>query len=304
MMPLTVQILINHFRLFSRHLVCFGMLFFCAASAQADVLLLVHGYLGNAYSWQAPNILPALQKQGYQHVGILGYSPTGMLVQTLDEASGNSVYSANLPSQAPVSIQADWLNTYLSYIAEQHPKQAVIVIAHSAGGVVARMTLVRHQPAQVKWLITIASPHQGTSRAYQALAATDNRGWFGGVKSWLVRREIGNSLYHTLRQSRGVLLDLAPPRPGNLLFWLNQQPHPAIRYTSIIRLGTQQTPGDPIVPAFSQDLCLIPQIARHAERYLSQQGHLLTPGDGKLLLGLLRDSAQPKALTRACVIAH
>lgn len=266
--------------------------------AWSHVVVLVHGYLGNAYSWQSPGIVQSLQQAGYRHIAIMGYSPTGVLIQPLDKAAQKMVYSVNLPSQAPVLIQSDWLNAYLKHIAEQHPDQPITLVGHSAGGVVARATLVRYQPARVRWLITIASPHQGTDRAYQALAATQSGGWFG-FKRWLVRREIGHHLYGTLQQSRGVLLDLAPPRPGNLLFWLNRQPHSAIRYTSIIRLGTPQAPGDPIVPPFSQDLCLIPQVAAHADRHLSPQGHLLTPDDGRLLVRLLEDNTGSIALA-AC----
>lgn len=282
----------------------FAGLFLCLPLvAQAKVVVLVHGYLGNAYSWESSHVLQTLRADGYQHMAIMGYSPNGLLVQSFkdQEVAIKHLYSVNLPSQTGLLVQSDWLSAYLAYIFQQHPSEAITLVAHSAGGVVARLALIRYQPKQVKWLITIATPHQGTGRTYQALAATDSGGWFGGMKSWFVRREIGNQLYYTLKRSRNALLDLSPPRQGNLLHWLNQQPHPDIRYTSVIRIGTRNSPGDLVVPPFSQDLCLLPQVASYAERYFSQQGHLLSSKDGVLLSQLLRlDSSQVVGLQQ-CV---
>lgn len=267
-------------------------LFFSLLSTapQANVVVLLHGYLGNAYSWESTNIVQTLRESGYQHAGILGYSPVGLVIQELEQGDqqGGKLYTLNLPSKSALLIQSDWLNAHLTHISQRHPNQSITLIAHSAGGVVARAALVRYPLAQVAWLITIASPHQGTGRAYEALAATNSNGWFGGMKSWLVRREIGNDLYYALKGSRHALFDLTPPRPGNLLYWLNQQPHPAIRYTSIIRGGSYHMPGDFVVPPYSQDLCLLPQTAPNAERYISSQGHLLSFDDGALLRQLLQ----------------
>jgi hypothetical protein len=93
-----------------------------------------------------------------------------------------------------------------------------------------------------------------------------------------------------VQQSRGVLLDLTPPAPGNLLFWLNGQPHPDIRYTSIMRIGTFYLPGDQVVPPPSQDLNRVPALVGRAQTYSMAQGHLLTPQDGDLIGNLLTSS--------------
>jgi pimeloyl-ACP methyl ester carboxylesterase len=197
------------------------------------------------------------------------------------------VYTVSLPSQAPVVVQADWLAAMLHEVGKLHPDEPINMAAHSAGGVVARMTLVRHGALGIRPLITIAAPHLGTGRAGQALEATDDSGMFGFVKSWLVRRATGDALYATAQMSRGLLFDLTPPRPGNLLFWLNQQPHPDIRYTSIMRIGTFYMPGDFVVPPPSQDLNGVPALAGRARTYSMAEGHLLTPQDGDLIGNLL-----------------
>jgi pimeloyl-ACP methyl ester carboxylesterase len=262
-----------------------------ARPASAEVLVLVHGYLGTANSWVESGVLDRLIRRGYQHRGVFSFSPQGVLLQPLGTGPATRpVYTLNLPSQAPVVIQADWLAAQLREVGRRHPEEEINLAAHSAGGVVARMTLVRHGPLGVQHLITIAAPHLGTGRAVQALDATDNRGILGSLKGWFVRKRTGDALYATVQQSRGVLLDLTPPAPGNLLFWLNGQPHPDIRYTSIMRIGTFYLPGDQVVPPPSQDLNRVPALVGRAQTYSMAQGHLLTPQDGDLIGNLLTSS--------------
>ena len=264
------------------------LLFIGVQPASAEVLVLVHGYLGTANSWVESGVLDRLIRRGYQHRGVFAFGPQGLLYQPLGTGpAARPVYTVNLPSQAPVTIQADWLAAQLREIRRRHPEEAINLAAHSAGGVVARMTLVRHGPLGVQHLITIAAPHLGTGRALQALDATDNRGILGSLKGWFVRKRTGDALYATVQQSRGVLLDLTPPAPGNLLFWLNGQPHPDIRYTSIMRIGTFYMPGDQLVPPLSQDLNRVPALVGRAQTYSMAQGHLLTPQDGDLIGNLL-----------------
>lgn len=264
------------------------LLFIGIRPASAEVLVLVHGYLGTANSWVESGVLDRLIRRGYQHRGVLTSGPQGVLYRPLGTGPATRpVYTVNLPSQAPVIIQADWLAAQLREVRRRHPEQAINLAAHSAGGIVARMALVRHGPLGVQHLITIAAPHLGTGRALQALDATDNRGILGSLKGWFVRKRTGDALYATVQQSRGVLLDLTPPAPGNLLFWLNGQSHPDIRYTSIMRIGTFYMPGDQIVPPLSQDLNRVPALFGRAKTYSMAQGHLLTPQDGDLIGNLL-----------------
>ena len=263
-------------------------------SAGADVLVLVHGYLGSAQSWAESGALERLQRRGYRQVGIYGYGPQGVLYQGLSKSAQQPLYTVNLPSQAPVMIQADWLAAILREIRKRHPDEAINLAAHSAGGVVARMTLVRHGKLGVVHLITIATPHFGTGRAIQALDATDDSGLFGFAKEFFVRRATGHALYSTLQQSRGVLIDLMPPAPGNFLFWLNRQPHPDIAYTSIMRIGTFYMPGDQVVPPLSQDLNRTPALLGRVKTYSMADGHLLTPQDGDLIGNLLAQKKPEK----------
>ena len=203
-----------------------------------------------------------------------------------------AVYIVDLPSTAPLMEQARLLGGMLAAIAHRQPTDAVDLIGHSAGGVVARLALVNYGAGTVTRLITIAAPHLGTERASEALDATDDSGLFGGIKRWFVKRKVGDDLYRTVQSSRGVLADLSPPVPGNLLYWLNRQPHPDISYTSIIRVGSVRMPGDRIVPPFSQDMRQLQPLADRARSYQMAQGHLLTPQDGHLLANLLQQAPE------------
>jgi len=279
-----------------RHLLVGLILTMLYLPVRADVLVLVHGYLGSDNSWVEPGILEILGKRGHQLAGVYRHTPQGARFSAVGTKPDKPIYTLNLPSIAPIALQADWLRVYLDDIRTRHPDEPVILVGHSAGGVVARLLLVRDRPGYITRLITIASPHLGTGRAYQALDAVSHGGMFGSLRRWAVRRHTGNAIYNTLRASRGVLFDLTPPRPGNLLYWLNQQPHPDIQYTSIIRTGTLQMPGDRIVPPASQDMRRIPVLAEKAESYIMAQGHLLTPEDGHVLANLL-DQTAPQAET-------
>jgi pimeloyl-ACP methyl ester carboxylesterase len=272
------------FRLFTAALALLSL----SGLARADVLVLVHGYLGTANSWVESGVLDRLGHRGYRLAGVYQMAPGQVrLIPAQGRGTGKPVYTVDLPSQAPIVVQADWLAAFLRDIRQRHPGEPLRIAAHSAGGVVARMALVRHGQLGVEHLITIATPHLGTGRAVQALQATDQGGLFGFVRSWAVRRATGDALYATVQQSRGVLMDLTPPAPGNLLYWLNQQPHPDIRYTSIMRIGTFAMPGDQVVPPLSQDMNRVPALAGKVQTYSMAQGHQLTPQDGDLIGNLL-----------------
>jgi len=252
-------------------------------SARADVLVLVHGYMGSAASWEASGINQVLEANGWARAGI---QVGPQLIPGPGIKAKNKVYAVELPSLAPMMIQADQLQLALQQIAARHPGEPITLAAHSAGGIVARVALVRGGVPNAKALITIASPHLGTLQAVAALDATDDSGPIGWIKDFF-----GGDLYHTVKASWGALLDLTPAAPGNLLFWLNQQPYPDIRYVSILRTGPVGL-GDELVPVFSQDMNNVPALRGRSERIPANTGHALLPEDGEMLVKLLRGAAK------------
>jgi pimeloyl-ACP methyl ester carboxylesterase len=253
------------------------------AQARADILLLVHGYLAGADSWQHTGINDALDTHGWKRVGLLLDGPGGVqLLATSNLNAERKVYVADLPAEAPAIVQSDIFLAMLERTRQQHPGENIIIVGHSAGGVVARLSLIRGGAANVTELITIASPHVGTTRAEQALDVTNDHGPFNMVKSFF-----GGGGYDALKRSRGLLYDLTRPHPGNMLYWLNSQPHPDIKYVSIIRTDPVGFAGDDLVPGYSQDMNNVPALHGKSSVITTPSGHSLVTQDAITLLNIL-----------------
>lgn len=255
-----------------------------SVGAKADILVLVHGYLGSADSWEASGVNSVLEANGWKRGGLISSSPDAAAPVYVGPGkdANNKVYVVDLPAEAPIVVQTDQFLGMLATIQTMHPDDPLIIVGHSAGGIVARMALVRGQPENIKALITIASPHVGTTRANQAIDATDESGPFGFVKSFF-----GGSGYDTLRRSRGLLYDLAHPHPGSLLYWLNAQEHPDIKYVSVVRLNPVGFAGDELVPGYSQDMNNVPPIQGNSSVIVTPAGHTLVAQDATTLLEIL-----------------
>lgn len=266
------------------------LLLLTSIPAHADIMLLVHGYLGDADSWEKSGINDELALNGWARGGMFRGGPTGPQLYlpaqnsapATDTPAENLVYVATLPSQSTVRFQSDILRTTIDIITQRHPSEKIILVGHSAGGVVARMTLIRHRLKSIKALITIAAPHLGTGRADQALDITANHGPFNMVKSF-----VGGSEYQALKHSRGLLIDLRYPQPGNMLYWLNAQQHPAIQYASVIRIDSNGMAGDYYVPGFSQDMNNVPALQGRSATYTTPTSHFLVRQDADTILTII-----------------
>lgn len=267
--------------------------------ASADVLLLAHGYLSHASTWETSGIASILENHRWHRAGILVTGPMGVRVvpalghpqagQRAPTAQGNTppgntLFLAELPSVAPLGIQADHLQAMIGFLVHRYPKEKIILVGHSVGGVVARLTLVRRAIPHLTALITIASPHLGTPLAEEALDATSSPWPLEIAKDFF-----GGNHYQTLKYSRGLYSDIVRPWPGSLLFWLNGQPHPKIAYVSVVRSRPFVLWGDILVPGTSQDMNNLPAFAGRSTRHVTASGHALNPGDGMLLVRILKD---------------
>jgi pimeloyl-ACP methyl ester carboxylesterase len=250
---------------------------------RADVLVLVHGYLSGAQSWDASGITTILQQNNWRRAGTYVAGPAGVqLIPVPDVQAEHKFYAVDLPSEAPVLIQVHLLRSVLSMINATHAGEPVTLVGHSAGGVVARTALVRGGAENIKALITIASPHLGTSRAEQALDAGDVPFPFSILADFF-----GGEGYDILKRSRSLYVDLMRPRPGTLLYWLNGQAHPDVEYFSIIHGQTPAGWGDSVVPAYSQDMNNVPVLQGRSTRVAIPAAHGLEPLDGSVIVNLL-----------------
>jgi pimeloyl-ACP methyl ester carboxylesterase len=257
------------------------------SAARADVLVLVHGYLGSAQSWDTSGVTAVLENHGWQRAGVFVSGPGG---NQLIPAPGNTgeriFYTVDLPSEAPVLVQSFQLRQILRSINALHVNEPISIVGHSAGGVIARVALVRGEIDNIKSLITIASPHLGTGRAEQALDATDIPFPLSMATDFF-----GGATYDTAMRSRSLFVDLVRQRPGTLLFWLNSLPHPDIEYFSVVRGHPARMTGDYIVPGYSQDMNNVPALqGRSSLIKVNNSHHGLNVLDGSVIVSVLADT--------------
>ena len=252
-------------------------------SAKADVLLLLHGYQGSVFSWEQSGVSGVLQQFGWKRAGVLLGAPQGLIPVPLQwHDAEKKVINLQLNSEVPLIGQANVLAAALRWINEQYPSEKIIIAGHSLGGVVARLSLVRNGAKNVQALITIASPHLGTVRAYQGLDEIDDPFPINKIKEFFAGSE-----YDMLLRSRGLLHDIVPAVPGKLLHWLNTRQHPPIKYYSVVRSTVNGILGDSIVPGFSQDMANVQAIGDNSTRLIQGFTHQLNVLDGYALVNIL-----------------
>ncbi len=260
------------------------VLLFIAVAAKADIVVQIHGYLGSANSWDNSGINTELSKQGWYKAGNVFMTPHGaMMAQYPESSGGKPIYSVELPSRAPIMVQANILEQMIQDLQKRHPEEKITLVGHSAGGIVARLKLVQFGAGNVNRLITIASPHLGTGLAVYALKETSDI-----LPIEFIKDIFGGSVYDTAKSSKGLLVDLVPVRPGSFLDWLNHQPHPDIEYISFIRGEDHIRSGDQVVPGFSQDMNQVTALRGRSKVYFIPTSHYLSPVDGNYLNVLLK----------------
>ncbi len=253
--------------------------------AGAQTLLLIQGYLGSAGSWRLTGVTAVLQRFGWWDAGHLtpGPGPGGVIPQGFPGRGDKRFYTIDLPTEAPLDAQAALIGRYVAFLKTRHPQSPIVLIGHSAGGVAARLFMVRVPQAGVRALITIASPHLGTVSADMAATISDSPlGWiapfFGG-------------LANTINRSRVLYDELGRERPFNLVGWLNRQPHPPAIYVSIVRTRDPVAPGvgDSFIRGWRQDMRHVVALGPRARTIFSPGDHGLRPDDGALLARILAD---------------
>lgn len=243
---------------------------------QAEALVLVHGYLGGGANWRESHITEQLEAAGWADGGTIG---PGWQVAGWPQSKG-TYYTVALPTEAPLLVQLEHFATYMSLVQARHEGESLVLAGHSAGGVLARLYMVKYPSAGVDALVSIASPHLGTEAAeIGARLGNTPLAWFAPL--------FGGGVFN---RSQALYRDLVRERPGSLLFWLNRQPHPEALYVSIVReedslLGL----GDLLVPTWSQDMNHVLALVGRARSVRTPGGHLLKPQDGVLLLRVLRE---------------
>jgi pimeloyl-ACP methyl ester carboxylesterase len=248
-----------------------------APGACAEVALLLPGYLESASAWRSSGVAGAVEAGGWHDGGRLGIDRAGQ-VRREERPRSPAYYAVSLPTEAPLQAQAEHLARYVEAVRLWHPGESLYLVGHSAGGVVARLFMVRHPEVRVSALVTIAAPHLGTDTAEIGALV-------GQTPLAMLAPLIGGE---TLLRSQPLYRDLVRERPDTLLFWLNRQPHPQAEYIAIVRRDSSGLGlGDLVVPEWSQDMNNVYALRGRARTVQVEGGHDLQADDGAVLLRVL-----------------
>ena len=248
------------------------------STGSAATVLLVHGYLSNPNDWRRAGVVAELGRSGWTDAGTVSPSESGVV--RAPETTGGAesrLYTVALPDHAPLQVQAGLLADAVYWVHKRHPNEALAVVGHSAGGVVARLMMVQQPQTRISELISIASPHLGTESA--------NLGVLAGESPLAELAPLLGAGKFT--QSLGLYQDLVLEHPGSLLYWLNRQDHPPARYVCAVRENDGMDLGELVVPAWSQDLNQVQALQGRAERHVLSGYHGLSETDGKWLADIL-----------------
>ncbi len=256
------------------------VLLIVSASAQAKTMVLIHGYMADGTSWRSTEVTKGLMLAGWKDGGSYNFNQIGILTPTNLQVGSDAFFTVDLPSKAPIEVQARILGHYLDHLYAIRD-EPFIFVGHSAGGIVARYYLLipAHVPASA--LITISTPHLGTHAANVAFSA-------GNSPLGIMLDILGQD---DIRDSRGLYTDLREAEPNTFLYWLNQQVHPRIHYVSIIRTNktkTRPNKVDFIVPPESQNMNNVMALHGQSLVYLTKENHFLSGKDGVFLVDVLK----------------
>ena len=207
---------------------------------QAETLVLIQGYQAKGSDWRDSGVVKALVDAGWSDIGHIGHDARPLGNQ------GLRLVTIDLETEAPLMYQLAQFKHTIDWMQRTPARDRLIFVAHSAGGVLGRLYMVKYPESKVAVLITFATPHLGTESAELGVA-------LGQSPLGLFSRLFGPE-HDLLGRSQGLLTDLIRERPGSLLFWLNRQPHPKARYISVVRDENLSLVGDMVVPTWSQDM--------------------------------------------------
>ncbi len=247
-------------------------------SAHAGIAVFVHGYQSSGGIWHSSKVFKPLVAANWKDAGSFNYRARQIVGPNFRAKGDKLLYTVNLPSNAPILFQAEFLHAVIQSIRQFAPEEAISLIGHSAGGIVARTVMVTHPEHGISQLISIATPHLGTGAAAAgSLLARSPVGIFARIMG-----------ENNLSKSGQLLSDLAPQQANNFLGWLNSQPHPAADYIAIIRTEKGLLKGDALINPGSQDLSNVWALqGRQVESFWSTGSHRLAAQDGDILAAIL-----------------
>lgn len=258
-------------RMFSQFLLPLLLLYgLLTGTVYAGTVVLIHGFQGQGMDWRKQGVTPVLQASGWADAGHYSWDRNGIRSWINQSARAPQVFfTVDLPGSAAIGTQARVLNDYLQAIYQVR-NEPIMLVGHSAGGVVARYWLVTYNTLPMNTLMTIAAPHLGTPLANAADL----------LNTTPLARMANVAGVSALKEARHLARDLREEASGNFVYWLNRQQHPAIRYVSVIRDSERPDNADFVVPPHRQNMNNVLALRGQSYAIRSQRDHFLSVEDG------------------------
>lgn len=215
---------------------------------------------------------------GYAESDVVRYSYEGGQAPRVDAEQAGPVRSVShqpfdaiathpftsLDSQQSIGTSADRLSALLQSVAAAQPGVPIDVIAHSQGGVVARLAVERsgaedRLPEEVDTLVTVSSPQQGAPLATGVVALGDSPGGSAAL-SQIHDAGVADDLDNRLP----AISELA--ETSSIVEELHQRPIPdGVRFVTIGGSGDLVVPGTAALdPAADASVILPTEVGKEA----------------------------------------
>ena len=208
---------------------------------------------------------------GYADQDVIRYSYAGGQAPRGDDGGAESVQQIDaqpfdvipmrsfdaLDSQQSVGVSADRLAALLQSVSAAQPGVPIDVIAHSQGGVVARLAIERagaegRLPNDVETLVTVSSPQQGAPLATGVVALGDTPGGTAAL-SQVRAAGLADELNHRLP----AIGDLS--ETSAIITEMQDRPMPdGVRFVTIGGSGDLVVPGSSAIDADADASIILP----------------------------------------------
>lgn len=172
---------------------------------------------------------PTIRQKKLITTGVIPEKVDGLWARLKKEGYSLVCWSQRRPV-GPISVAVEELRQVMRQVAKNFPESAVALIGHSRGGLVARKFMEKRDP-RIKALVTIASPHAGSSLSKIGKYLTP----IHGVIKSILPEETHGTVARTLKRIHDLIEGnaLKELMPGSAFFkQLNDSPSKKIEYAS------------------------------------------------------------------------
>ena len=151
-----------------------------AGAAAKPAIILIHGFGVNKYFWEAPEKClvfggffpltvflsrsPVDNHNSIITTGLPDSNLKGLFARLVDAGYSIASWSQKQPL-GPIFDAVQELEYIIQTTQERWPDKPIILIGHSRGGLIAKKFLIDHDRTDIKQLITVGTPHEGSTLA-------------------------------------------------------------------------------------------------------------------------------------------